>query len=150
MAPWPPWGLALLILTVSARAGGDITLKDVQAMQGSWKVAELTEKGRRVPAKETDPIVVVIVGTRMTIRDDGAAREEIVLKVDASKTPGAADFTYTKGPSTGNMERAIYSIDGDTLKFCINEAKDGPRPTAFASTRSNAFAYVVLTRIKPK
>jgi uncharacterized protein (TIGR03067 family) len=146
----PMWSLQVLLLSLAVGGGKD-ALKDLQAMQGTWKVAELTEKGRKLPAKETDPIEVVIIGTKMTIRDDGAAREEITLKFDVGKAlgpGGAVDLNYTKGPSTGNIERAIYSIEADTLKFCINEAKDGPRPTAFGSTRRNGFAYVVLTRTK--
>jgi uncharacterized protein (TIGR03067 family) len=144
-----PWSLTLaLALTACSAAPGDAAVKDLQAMQGTWKVAELTEKGHRLPAKETDPIEVVIVGMRMTIRDDGTAREEIMLKVDAGKTPRAVDFHYTKGPSTGNTERAMYSIEGDTLQFCINETKDSPRPATFASTRRNGYAFVVLVRAK--
>jgi uncharacterized protein (TIGR03067 family) len=147
------WSLLVVLVWVAAPGGPGTndTLKDLQAMQGTWKVAELTEKGRKLPAKETDPIEVVIIGTKMTIRDDGAAREEIMLKFDVAKTLGlgrAVDFSYTKGPSTGNIERAIYSISADTLQFCINEFKDGQRPTAFASTRRNGFAFVVLTRTK--
>jgi uncharacterized protein (TIGR03067 family) len=140
--------LTFLLLTVPAGAGDDMALKDLKAMQGTWKVAELTEKGRKLAAKETDPIAVAVIGTKMSIRDDGAAREEITIKLDGSSTPGAVEFTYTKGPNTGNVERGIYSIEGDTLKFCMNEVKDGKRPAEFASTRRNGFAYVVLTRTK--
>jgi uncharacterized protein (TIGR03067 family) len=143
MTPWP-----IAVLLAVLPAGDDAALKDLQAMQGTWKVAELVEKGRRIPARDTDPIEVEIVGPRLTIRDDGAAREEIKLKLHVDKGVRAVDFHYTKGPSTGNVERGVYSIDGDTLKICTNEVTDGPRPTTFASTRRNGFAYVVLVRVK--
>jgi uncharacterized protein (TIGR03067 family) len=148
------WTLLAMLDGAVAAAGVDVVAKDLQAMRGTWKVAELVEKGHWLPAKQTDPIEVVIDGTKMTIRDDGAAREEIALKFGAAgtgrvgKALRTVDFTYTKGPSTGNIERGIYSLEGDMLKFCMCEVKDGQRPPLFSSTRSNGYSYVVLVRSK--
>ena len=139
--------LAAGILLVS-QAGDDPTMKDLDAMQGTWKVVELTEKGEKLPAKETDPVEVIILATKMAIHDDGKFREEITLKLDAKQKPKAVDLKYTKGPNSGKVESGIYIVEGDTLKICINEKKDGARPTEFTSTKQNEFALVVLKKVK--
>jgi uncharacterized protein (TIGR03067 family) len=129
-------------------AGDKPAQKDLDAMQGTWQVAELTEMGEKLPAKELAPIEVVILATKMTINDDGKFREEITLKLDAAMKPKAVDFVYTKGPNTGKTERGIYSIDGDTLKFCMSEKKEGERPADFISTKDNHCSLAVLKRAK--
>jgi len=111
-------------------------------------VAELTEMGERLPDKELTPVEVIILGNKMTINDEGKFREEITLKLDATKKPRAVDFNYTKGPNTGKVERGIYVLDGDTLKICVNEKKDGDRPTEFSSTKANGCSLVVLKKTK--
>ena len=84
----------------------------------------------------------------MTINDDGKFREEITLKLDATQKPRAVDLTYTKGPNTGKVELAIYALEGDTLRICINEKKGGARPTEFVSTKANEFSLAVLKKVK--
>jgi uncharacterized protein (TIGR03067 family) len=137
-----------LAIQVGGGAGDDPNSKDLDTMQGTWKVTELTEKGVKLPAKETDPVEVIILASRMTINDDGMFREEITLKLDAKQKPKVVELNYTKGPNKGNTETGIYSVDGDTLKMCINEKKGGARPTEFSSTKENEFSLVVLKKVK--
>jgi uncharacterized protein (TIGR03067 family) len=141
---------SVVVLAVHAVSGADDdpTMKDLDAMQGTWKVVELSEKGEKVAAKETAPVEVVILATKMTFNDDGKFREEITLTVDAKQNPKTLDMKYTKGGNTGKMQTAIYAIEGDTLKICINEKKNGARPTEFTSTKENEFALVVLKKAK--
>jgi uncharacterized protein (TIGR03067 family) len=139
---------ASVLLIAQAQAGDDPNTKDLEAMQGTWKVVELTEKGEKLAAKETDPVEVVILATKMAIHDDGKFREEITLVLDAKQKPKAVDLKYTKGPNTGKVEPGIYSVEGDTLKICINEKKGGMRPAEFTSTKQNEFALVVLKKVK--
>ena len=140
--------LALVLSAALAVDAGDATSKDLDALRGTWKVVELTELGEKLPDKELAPVEVVILGNKMTINDDGKFREEITLKLDATKKPKAVDFHYSKGPNTGKVERGIYLLEGDTLIFCINEKKDGERPTEFASTKGNGCSLAVLKKTK--
>jgi uncharacterized protein (TIGR03067 family) len=140
--------LTITLVLAAQGAGDDPNKKDLDAMQGVWKVVELSEKGTKLAAKETDPVDIVILGTKMAVNDDGKFREEITLKLDAKQTTKAVDFHYTKGPNLGKVEVGIYVLDGDTLKICINEKKDGARPTEFTSTKENEFSLVVLKKVK--
>jgi uncharacterized protein (TIGR03067 family) len=135
------------LLLVQA-AGDDPDQKDLDAMQGTWKVVELSEKGEKLTAKEIDPVEVVILATKMAVHDDGKFREELTLKLNAKQKPRAVDLKYTKGPNTGKQESAIYELEGDTLKLCINEKQNGARPTEFKSTKENEFSLVVLKKVK--
>jgi uncharacterized protein (TIGR03067 family) len=143
-----PFVLAGLFAAGVASAGDDANVKDVEALTGTWKVVELTEKGEKIAAKELEPVEVVILGTKMTINDEGKFREEISLKIDATKKPKSVDLRYTKGPNTDKVEPGIYDIDGDTLKICSCEKKGGDRPKDFASTKENECSVVVLKRVK--
>ena len=138
----------VLVLFPVLASGGDATSKDLDALRGTWKVTQLTEMGEKLPDKELAPVEVIILGNKMTINDDGKFREEITLKLDATKKPKAVDFNYSKGPNTGKVERGIYLLEGDTLIFCINEKKDGERPTEFASTKGNGCSLAVLKKTK--
>jgi uncharacterized protein (TIGR03067 family) len=136
-----------LVLAVQG-GGDDPSTKDLDAMQGVWKVVELFEKGMKLTAKETDPVDIVMLGAKMVVNDDGKFREEITLKLDAKQKVKAVDFNYTKGPNLGKVELGIYELKGDTLKICINEKKNGARPTEFSSTKENEFSLVVLKKVK--
>jgi uncharacterized protein (TIGR03067 family) len=137
------------LLTASAvLAGEDANVKDIEALRGTWKVVELTEKGEKIAAKELEPVEVVILGTKMTINDEGKFREEIALKIDAAKKPKTVDLRYTKGPNADKVEPGIYEIDGDTLKICSCEKKGGDRPKDFTSTKENECSVVLLKRVK--
>jgi uncharacterized protein (TIGR03067 family) len=140
--------LATAVLLGIQGAGDDPNMKDLDAMQGTWKVVELSEKGEKLTAKEIDPVEVVILATKMAINDDGKFREEITLKLDAKQTPKAVDMQYTKGPNTGKVELGIYVVEGDTLKICINDKKDGARSTEFTSTKENELSLAVLKKVK--
>jgi uncharacterized protein (TIGR03067 family) len=145
------WALFLFGMAgVEARSpvGDDAAKKDLAQMQGVWNVTELVEKGEKLPAKDLTPVKVVILASKMTLTDDGVFREEITLKFNAAQKIRAVDFVYTKGPNVGKSELGIYEINGDTIKFCVNETKDGARPVAFVSTKNNGCSVAVLQRVK--
>jgi uncharacterized protein (TIGR03067 family) len=138
-----------VVATAAASPSGDeVAKKDLEQMQGVWKVAELTEKGDKVPAKELTPVEVVIAASTLTLSDDGKFREEITLKLDATGKVKTVDFIYSKGANKGKTERGIYAIEGDTLKFCMNEEAGGVRPGQFTSTKTNNCSVVQLQRLK--
>jgi len=142
--------LATVVTVVAcvAHAGDEATQKDLDALRGTWSVVQLTENGEKLPTEKLTPIEVSIIATKLAILDDGKFREEITLKLDASKKPKWVDFRYTKGPNTDKVELGIYLLEGDTLTICTNETKDGTRPGAFASAKENGCSVVVLKRKK--
>jgi uncharacterized protein (TIGR03067 family) len=147
------WRAAVAVACLlTAVQGDDAAKKDQELMEGTWKVVELTEQGTKIADKDLEPIEVSILANKMAIHDGGKFREEIAFKLDAGKKPRAVDFTYTKGLHTGKVELGVYTVEGDILKFCVNETKDGakegPRPAEFASTKENGCYLVVLKRVK--
>ncbi|HYV37714.1 MAG TPA: TIGR03067 domain-containing protein [Gemmataceae bacterium] len=139
---------SLMTALVAIPQGDDASKKDLDAMQGVWKVVELTESGEKLLEKETEPVEVTILANKMSIHDKGQFREEITLKLDAKAKVKAVDFVYTKGGNTGKTELGIYNLDGDKLTICMNETKGGARPTEFTSTKANGCSVAVLKRVK--
>ena len=56
--------------------------------------------------------------------------------LDLTKKPRRMDATYTKGSEKGKTYLGIYSLEGDTLKWCVNVSQD-ERPAKFATGGSN-------------
>jgi len=75
--------------------------------------------------------------------DAGRAR-----MVDVAKKPKQLDITFTDGPDKGKTTLAIYELEDDTYKVCIDVGEKG-RPTEFASKKGSGHVLQVLKREKP-
>ncbi len=61
--------------------------------------------------------------------------------LDLSKSPFHLDATRTEGGKKGQLYKGIYSLDGDTLKWCVS-TPGNDRPTKFA-TEGSSFLLVL-------
>ncbi|HZZ80336.1 MAG TPA: TIGR03067 domain-containing protein [Gemmataceae bacterium] len=144
MQMWTVFAVAGLL----AFAGDDITQaikKDRSALQGTWKVTESVSKGEKAPPED---LALIFRGDAILIREDGKTAENFSFLLNPSKTPKEIDLTLKVGPQKGRIDRAIYKLDGDTLRICIQTDKDGPRPAGFASPKNSSIWLVVLQRTK--
>jgi uncharacterized protein (TIGR03067 family) len=74
---------------------------------------------------------------------------------DGTKTPKHVDMTITGGTDdiavkyTGKTSKAIYQIDGDSMKLLAPEPGSDDRPTAFPQEgEQTRHMFVTLTRAK--
>ncbi len=117
---------------------------DRDLLQGSWTVAELEVDGQ--PAPSLGDAHVVIKGNRFTTSGMGAEYKG-TLEIDASKSPRQLNMNFDAGPEKGNVNLAIYKLDGDTWTMCI--ATQGKlRPKRFATRPGTGFVLETLTRGK--
>jgi uncharacterized protein (TIGR03067 family) len=130
-----------------AAAGGDATKTDAARLQGNWTVLLMEEKGNKAPDELLQAMAVEIKGDKITVTEKGKLVVEFGYKLDASKKPGAIDLTYLSGDEKGRVERGIYQIEGDTVKFCTRE-KGKDRPTAFGTSKEDDRTLVVIRRKK--
>ena len=137
--------LGLLVLAfcsvVLAGPQDDPAKKDLEKMQGKWKIEAEVIEGQKTPAK-------LLAKTSITIKGDNLIWEPkedngtIKIKLDPSKKPPAIDLIDGK-----NIALGIYQLEGDTLRVCWEDFKSNrPRPKAFEATEENR--YLILKRDK--
>jgi len=99
--------------------------KELEILQGEWKVVSLDLRGKKSEGKRMKPLVVK--GNEWT----GLAGAKLTIKrIDPSKNPKELDLILeVKG--TQGLYPAIYKLEGDTLTFCRPASGKGERPKEF-------------------
>lgn len=134
--------MRLLILVLAIAAGSCATAAERQDsggkdLKGVWKGG--------VDEGATGHVLTIagaaIKGTLNGKQNLGAG----TFKLDSSAKPWHMDATGTKGPQKGKAYLGIYSLENDTLKWCVS-LPGHDRPTEFA-TKSGQF-LLILNRQK--
>lgn len=137
-------GLVLLSGFVLLAEGGED--KGAKEVQGAWTAAE----GQKKMALE-------FKGNKFTLKDLSKEEEHATgtYTVDASKKPRTMDLTVTGGTSgeaakyKGKTSKAIYEVEGDTLKWCANEPGKEGRPKEFAAQEGEMrYLFITFKRAK--
>jgi uncharacterized protein (TIGR03067 family) len=137
------------LIVVGARvaepeAKGEKTKTDHDLIQGRWKVISVEEAGKAPPVP--DDLRFVITADTLFIRPGKDDPIGMTYKLDPTKQPKAMDTTHEIDPGKPIVQLAIYSLDGDELKLCL-EAAGKPRPTKFASKAGDTSVVWVLKRV---
>jgi uncharacterized protein (TIGR03067 family) len=145
--------LALMVLTACCLVVGAATLmaddtakKDLDALQGTWKVESLTHAGNEAPADDLKQISMVVKDDKYTISASGKELETGTIKLDPSKKPKTIEFDIATGNDKGKTQLGIYELKDDTFKFCMARAGQKERPTELASTKKNQTILTVAKR----
>ncbi|HUT09094.1 MAG TPA: TIGR03067 domain-containing protein [Thermoguttaceae bacterium] len=139
----------LLVLTATVLLAAD--KKDEKAeldkanLQGTWELIGAEMGGQK--SEEPLGAKLTFTGNKVIAKDkDGKVRQESTFKLDPTKNPKQMDVIVTRNEKT-EVQEAIYSLDGDTLKVCGAEAGK-PRPTKFKTKESGDAMLLVLKRVK--
>jgi uncharacterized protein (TIGR03067 family) len=123
---------------------------ELARFQGTWRVIEVEENGRKVPAdklREAD-VTVEIKGDKHTLKSGGQSQGTVTIKLDPTATPKRYDMVLPPGaPNEGKDPKGIYELDGDTWKFCQDKSGKG-RPTEFSGKAGSGWVMVVMKREK--
>lgn len=122
--------------------------KELEKLQGTWKMVALEVEGQPVPPQKFDQATLVIKGDRYLV-DTGKTKTEVALTLDPSKAPKYVDLTFLDGPNKDQVGKAIYSLEGDTFKICRGLLTEADRPRQFA-TAPKSGQYVVTWQRVPK
>lgn len=117
---------------------------DKDAILGAWKVEKIEEDGKEVAEIEDGKVAK---SKELTFTESKLAFEglpEIAYKLDASASPKTIDLENSDG---SKVFAGVYSLEGDTLKFCVTREANGPRPKAVASKAGEATRLLVLKRV---
>jgi uncharacterized protein (TIGR03067 family) len=124
-------------------AKDDAVKKEMEKLQGTWKVVKAVKRGEAAPEDELKKMQVVITGDKLTVKD-GTHNETTPFAIAPTRQPATIDLTVEKAKLT---IQGIYELDKGVLKICVG--LDGKkRPTEFTSTENSGTILLVLEREK--
>ncbi|HYV39571.1 MAG TPA: TIGR03067 domain-containing protein [Gemmataceae bacterium] len=118
---------------------------DHELIQGTWQVVSAQEAGKS--PKIPDDLRFVITADTLFIKPGKDDAIGMKYKLDPSMKPKAMDTTHEIDPGKPISQLAIYTLDGDELKVCL-EAAGKPRPMKFESKPGDTTIVWVLKRAK--
>ena len=142
---------ALLFAAVSATLAPDTPMdeakKELERIQGTWVATRLESGGQAAPVGS---VRLICVGDKYTQKNGSEEVEKGTHKLDPTKKPKTMDITVTDGDFKGQLQLAIYELDGDILKICANEAGDKARPKEFSTTKETGGKVLVILKREKK
>ena len=142
------WTIAGVLLLAGGGDIADAIKKDRAALQGTWKVVASEDNGEKVPAEDIKSLFLIFKGDAIYIREGGKAEERFAFLLDPTRKPKEIDLILRVGAKKGHADRAIYQLEGDSLRICIQSNKDKARPRDFVSRAGSGVSLVVMERTK--
>ena len=131
--------LACAIATAQWAVAAEGDAEARKTLAGTWK--------GRVDEGATGHVLTIttsgITGTKDGKQDLGAGS----FKLDLTTKPWRMDAKGTKGPQKGRTYLGIYSLEGDTLKWCVS--MPGSEPPKELATKDGQF-LLILKRQKER
>jgi uncharacterized protein (TIGR03067 family) len=122
-------------------------LRELTRLEGTWQGVTAWENGQQT-VLEGESVFRTVIHRGDAVATDGRGVEVQRCTwqiVDAGATPCKADLVS----SDGRIFRAIYEIDGDTLKYCGAYAEDeSARPADFSTHDGDGRSMTTLKRAK--
>jgi uncharacterized protein (TIGR03067 family) len=138
--------LLLLALVMPAADPKEDAKKDLEKMQGTWKVQKLVNNGTEAPAEVVAKMSVVIEKNKMTVQSEGRPGEVAEVTLDPSQKPAHYDFTPTN-PNDNKPRQGLYKFDGDKLYLCWTRGGGG-RPKDLESKPESMIVVFELKKEK--
>jgi uncharacterized protein (TIGR03067 family) len=136
--------LVIALVAAGTAGDGDAAKKELQRLQGTWKVLKMLMEGKPVPDEMIEKAQVVVSGHKATVKI-GEKDETAFITVDPTKKPAAIDVRPEKEKG---VIKGIYKLEKDRLTVCIAGKPDAPRPKEFTSTEESGTGLIVLERVK--
>jgi uncharacterized protein (TIGR03067 family) len=133
-----------------ALVGGDplpeSAREELKLLQGKWLVQRLETKDQTYQPREGDgELVLEIKGHKWIFT--GQEKGEIVA-IDPKTDPRCMDLKSVEKGRAGQVEEAIYKVEGDTLTICVYQGKGKQRPTSFESPKQADTILAVFKRMR--
>lgn len=135
-------GQLLCFLATGLLLGADAApeaRKECEKLKGNWQIVSVID-----PSGKEKAMTAKAEFTLDTLIIDGKVAG--TYSVDPAKDPKEMDFVPSTGPLRGKTKKAIYVLEGDTLKMC--GAEEGPRPKEFKPDAQKFISLVIFKRQK--
>jgi len=120
-------------------AGAADAKKDLEGVQGAWKVTAASRDANEVSEEKRGKMSVTFEGNVMTLTHEGV-ESKATAEFDPAQKPAQLSFGTAEGKAPG-----IYELAGDSLKMAW-AFPGGERPKEFKSAPQTMF--LTLTREK--
>jgi len=142
--------LALSGIVLGAGGSQNESLKqEVDRLQGTWAPQSSITEGVEAAKEELAVLRLIIKGNRWSYSIGGGKsvfQPEPKFTVNPKANPKTLDVVSVKQKGK-SLLRAIYELEGDTLKICF-AVGDAERPKEFKSTARSRSGITVYKRVK--
>jgi uncharacterized protein (TIGR03067 family) len=121
--------------------------EEQKKLQGYWKVLRAVKDGEEVPKEDLEELSLFFEGNVIQVKEGDKINDRFQFMLHPDMKPRGIDFRFLEGKKKGRTDRGIYSLDGATLKICIQENPKGDRPAEFVSQKGSEISLVVLKKI---
>jgi uncharacterized protein (TIGR03067 family) len=129
---------------VAADEGKDPARKELDRLQGEWKLVSATRDGKDMPEERVRGYRNTVKGDRFTVSHDGKDVETGKMQLNPAKKIKEVNLVLAEGKQ---MALGIYELSGDTYKLCY--APPGKeRPTEFSGKAGTGWTLSVWQREK--
>ena len=122
----------------------DLAKQDLDKLQGTWRMESSFWNGVEDP-EIAKTVTILFQDDKFIVVDRDGNRQQERFKLMPDRNPKAIDY-WSKGGS--QPAPGIYSLEGDTFKWCSAGGSNKVRPTSFASTSGSKQSLMVLRREK--
>jgi uncharacterized protein (TIGR03067 family) len=138
----------LLVLALLVAADGKDDQAELKKFERTWQLVSEVMDGKAQPADYVKCIRWIFDDKgRWKVEEGGKVIFQGDMKVYSDRNPKAADSTLTSdGDQKGKVVRALYELDGDTLKQCW--AIERERPRTLDPKPGPGINYSVYKRVK--
>ncbi len=141
----------IVLLATSLMAGEpprqDAVKKDLDGIQGTWKMVALEADGKQAPAEMVAALKLIFKDDTLTFTPGEPGYSNYTYKLDPTTKPARFDMTHADGPKKGETDKGIYSLEGNHLRICFGKADT--RPKEFSTTAGSGVGMYTMEREKP-
>ncbi len=113
-------------------------------LEATWQVVSWERQGEKV--QDAERFVLVIDGDSLALKQGDLVIMEGKIELDSTKKTKRLDLAVSADKE--RVSRGIYSIEGDTLKWCNAAPGVDDRPEKFETTTEKNHMLMVLKREK--
>lgn len=136
--------LGMILSGAAAMAQEDPAKTEAAKLQGAWQVVSLEGGGRKAPEKFFEKMRFLVQGDKLSL--SGKEADLHKYRLDVTTKPKAIDLF---DDAATEFSKAVYEVDGDTLRLCFSQLTTVDRPKGFDTTGTKDYLCFTLKRIKP-
>jgi uncharacterized protein (TIGR03067 family) len=140
--------MCLLVAMAALDDGKNAAIKkDLDQLQGEWRIVWAERDGKRVDADASAGVLVI--KENKWLRTSGEVIAEFTI--DPTTNPKCIDVTFLRDEANGKKVEGIYKFEDGMFIRCTNGVSDlvKERPSAFSTKPGSGLAVYACKKSKP-